>query len=77
MSKDAFTLTNPDGSSLELPVHKGTVGPDVVDIGRDWRTAADFDVCGDRHLVPAHQVEIPLGRRERGESPIERSDAPP
>jgi citrate synthase len=34
MSKDAFTLTSPDGDSMELPVHKGTVGPDVVDIGR-------------------------------------------
>jgi citrate synthase len=34
MSKDAFTLTNPDGSSLDLPIHQGTVGPDVIDIGR-------------------------------------------
>ena len=34
MSKDAYTLESPDGNRLELPVHKGTVGPDVVDIGR-------------------------------------------
>lgn len=33
MSKDVYTLTSPAGKSIELPVHKGTVGPDVVDIG--------------------------------------------
>jgi len=34
MSKDAYTLTSPDGKTIELPVRKGTLGPDVVDIGR-------------------------------------------
>ena len=34
MTKETYTLTNPDGTaSIELPVHKGTVGPDVIDIG--------------------------------------------
>ena len=34
MSKDVYTLTSPDGKTMELPVRKGTVGPDVVEIGR-------------------------------------------
>lgn len=34
MSKDVYTLTSPDGKTLELPVRKGTVGPDVVEISR-------------------------------------------
>ena len=43
MTKDAFTLTNPDGSnSIELPVRSGTVGPDVVDISRLYRDAGVF-----------------------------------
>ncbi len=33
MSKDVYTLTSPDGTSTELPVRKGTLGPDVVEIG--------------------------------------------
>jgi len=33
MTKQAFTLTSPDGKSIELPVRKGTVGPDVIEIG--------------------------------------------
>jgi citrate synthase len=43
MSKDSYTLTRPDGtSSVELPVRKGTLGPDVVDIGRLYREQGVF-----------------------------------
>jgi citrate synthase len=34
MSKDAYTLTSPDGTTMELPVRKGSTGPDVIEIGR-------------------------------------------
>ena len=34
MSKDAYTLTSPDGKSMELPIRKGSTGPDVIEIGR-------------------------------------------
>ena len=37
MSKDAFTLTSPDGKSIDLPILKGTMGPDVIDIGTLYR----------------------------------------
>ena len=43
MTKDAYTLTNPDGSrSLDLPVHKGTMGPDVVDISQLYQEQGVF-----------------------------------
>ncbi len=42
MSKDAYTLTSPDGLSLELPVLKGSVGPDVLDIGSLYREQGVF-----------------------------------
>ncbi len=43
MTKDAYTLTTPDGSdSMELPVHKGTLGPDVLDIGKLYREQGVF-----------------------------------
>ena len=43
MSKDAYTLTNADGSkSMELPVLSGTVGPDVLDIGKLYREMGVF-----------------------------------
>ncbi len=32
MSQDAFRLTSPDGRETELPIHKGSTGPDVIDI---------------------------------------------
>ena len=32
MTEEVYRLTAPDGSELELPVHKGTTGPDVIDI---------------------------------------------
>jgi len=34
MSKDIFTLTSPDGKTMELPVRKGTTGPEAIEIGR-------------------------------------------
>ena len=34
MSKDVYTLTSPDGKTSELPVRKGSTGPDVIEIGR-------------------------------------------
>lgn len=34
MSKEVYTLTSPDGKTTELPVRSGTVGPDVIEIGR-------------------------------------------
>ena len=34
MSQDVFRLTSPDGRETELPVHKGSTGPDVIDITR-------------------------------------------
>ena len=33
MAKEAFTLTSPDGSTVELPIRNGTTGPDVIEIG--------------------------------------------
>ena len=33
MAKEAFTLTSPDGSTVELAIRKGTTGPDVIEIG--------------------------------------------
>jgi citrate synthase len=42
MSKDAYTLTSPDGKTTELPVLKGTTGPDVIDIGRLYREQGVF-----------------------------------
>jgi citrate synthase len=42
MTEQAFRLINPDGRELELPVHKGTTGPDVVDIGKLYREHGVF-----------------------------------
>ena len=36
MSKDVFRLTSPSGTESELPVYSGTVGPDVIDIGKQF-----------------------------------------
>ena len=40
MSEDAYRLKSPDGSETELPVRKGSVGPDVIDIARLYRNKA-------------------------------------
>ena len=43
MTKDAFTLISPDGSkSMELPVRKGSVGPDVIDIAKLYKEQGIF-----------------------------------
>lgn len=42
MSEDVYTLSSPDGSSMELPVRKGTVGPNVLDVGSLYRDQRVF-----------------------------------
>ena len=43
MTKDAYTLSTPDGSnSMELPARSGTLGPKVLDIGRLYRELGVF-----------------------------------
>ena len=42
MSQDAYRLISPDGTESEHVVHKGTTGPDVVDIGNLYREQGVF-----------------------------------
>ncbi len=42
MSDEAYRLTSPDGSEMELPVRKGTLGPDVIDVARLYREQRVF-----------------------------------
>ena len=42
MSQDVFRLTSPDGRESELPVHKGSTGPDVLDISKLYREQGVF-----------------------------------
>ena len=42
MSQDAFRLISPSGDELELPVHRGTVGPGVIDISALYREQGVF-----------------------------------
>ncbi len=42
MSEDTYKLVAPDGTEVELPVHSGTLGPDLVDIGRLYRDQGVF-----------------------------------
>ena len=42
MTKDVFQLTSPDGTAMELPVRKGTVGPGVIEIGSLYREQGVF-----------------------------------
>jgi len=42
MTKDAFHLTSPGGTEMELPVRTGTVGPDVVDISKLYKEQGVF-----------------------------------
>ena len=42
MTKDAFRLVSPAGKESELPVHKGSVGPDVLDVGKLYREQGVF-----------------------------------
>ena len=42
MTKDAFRLTSPDGTEMELPVRTGSVGPDVIEIGSLYKEHGVF-----------------------------------
>ena len=42
MTDNAFKLTNPEGSTIDLPIHSGTAGPDVIDISRLYRESGVF-----------------------------------
>ena len=42
MSKDAYTLTSSAGKTTELPVRKGTMGPEVIDIGKLYQEQGVF-----------------------------------
>ncbi len=42
MTTDAYRLKSPDGKESELPVRSGTVGPDVIDIGKLYRDQGVF-----------------------------------
>ena len=42
MSKDAYTLTSPDGKTTELPVRRGSIGPEVIDIGKLYQEQGVF-----------------------------------
>ena len=42
MSQDAYRLISPEGKELELPVHTGTSGPDVIDVARLYREQGVF-----------------------------------
>ena len=41
-TKEAYRLVGPSGSEMELPVHSGTTGPDVIDIARLYRDMGVF-----------------------------------
>ena len=42
MTKDAFRLIRPDGNEMELPVRKGSVGPDVLEISSLYKEQGVF-----------------------------------
>ena len=42
MSQDAYRLISPDGKEIELPIHSGTTGPDVIDVARLYREHGVF-----------------------------------
>jgi citrate synthase len=42
MTEDVFRLKSPDGSESELPVRKGTIGPDVIDVARLYKEQGVF-----------------------------------
>ncbi len=42
MTKDAFRLISPDGNESQLPVRSGSVGPDVIDVGKLYREQGVF-----------------------------------
>jgi citrate synthase len=42
MTKDAFRLTSPDGTTTDLPVRSGAVGPDVIEISKLYKEQGVF-----------------------------------
>ncbi|HNP37365.1 MAG TPA: citrate synthase [Woeseiaceae bacterium] len=42
MRQDAFRLISPDGTESEMKIHRGTMGPDVIDIGALYREQGVF-----------------------------------
>ncbi len=42
MTKDAFRLIRPDGNEMDLPVRKGSVGPDVLEISSLYKEQGVF-----------------------------------
>ena len=42
MTKDAFRLISPDGKEMLLPIRKGSVGPDVIDISALYKEHGVF-----------------------------------
>ena len=42
MTKEAFRLTSPSGTEMDLPVRSGTVGPDVIDIAKLYKEQGVF-----------------------------------
>ena len=42
MSQDAYILSSPGGSEMELPVRKGTLGPDVIDVAKLYKEHGVF-----------------------------------
>jgi citrate synthase len=42
MTKDAFRLISSSGTEMDLPVRSGTVGPDVIDVGKLYREQGVF-----------------------------------
>ena len=72
MTKDAYTLTAPDGSTMELPIRSGTLGPKVLDIGRLYREQGVFTYESgfrrDRQLRQRYHVY----RRRKGRAAVPR-----
>ncbi len=42
MSQETYRLINPAGDEMELPVRTGTVGPDVIDVAKLYKTKGVF-----------------------------------
>ena len=42
MSSDSYTVTGPDGSSVDLPQVQGTMGPPAVDVRKLYANTGGF-----------------------------------
>ncbi len=42
MTKDAFRLTSPDGTTTDLPIRRGSVGPDVIELSKLYKEQGVF-----------------------------------